>query len=104
MAALGDNQLREMICDENLPGVAYMLVWSELDEDSDGHNALSQVLFDHESVENPDDAPTRDLLGRAVRMGVFNCALRHSDVRNAIEDVLSGFSEDIEKKPWWKFW
>jgi len=104
LTTLNNDRLRKIICDEGLPGLTYMLVWGELDEDSEGHIALSKVLFDHESVVNPDDAPNRDLSDPSVRQGVFDCAMRYSNVRKAIESVLSEISADEGQRHWWKFW
>lgn len=90
---MDDEMLRQRVLDRQLPGVAYMLIWGELDEASEGCSALSRVIFDYESVSNPDDAPNRDLSDPAVRQGVLECALRHTDVRQACEKVLSEIVE-----------
>ena len=96
-------RLREIICDGGLPGVAYILVWSELDEESEGYEALSKVLFDHEAADNSENAPTRDLSDSAVRQAVFDCVSQHAEVREAFENVLT---ETLAqgKRPWWRFW
>jgi hypothetical protein len=104
MPILDDDRLREIVCDDGLPGITYILVWGELDEDSRGYKDLSQVLFGYEAGGNPDDAPSKDLSDPAVRQGVFDCALRHSDVRDALENVLSEISAVKRAKPWWRFW
>jgi hypothetical protein len=104
LTTLNHDRLRGVFCDEGLPGITYMFVWGKLDEGSEGHIAFSQVLFAHESVENPDDAPNRDLSDPSVRQGVFDCAMRYSDVRKAIESVLTEISASEAKRQWWKFW
>ena len=104
MNSADDEKLRESICDEELPGITFMLVWGELDEHSDGHRALSDVLFDHESVDNPDDAPNRDLSDPEVRRRVFECVMEYGDVRVALEKVLRAVDAADRKKPWWRFW
>jgi hypothetical protein len=73
-------RLLRLLLDARLPGVAYMLVWGELREGSDGYTALSDVLFE--------DELTRDLSQPSVRQGVYECALQYPDVRQACEKVL----------------
>lgn len=86
---MDDETLRQQILDDQLAGVAYMLIWGELSEESEGYGALSRVLFDYESVSDPEQATNRDLSDPNVRQGVLDCAMRYSDVRNACEKVLS---------------
>ena len=104
MNLIDAEKLREIICDDGLSGITYMLVWSELEERSDGHRALSDVLFDHESVDNPDDAPNRDLSDPEVRRRVFECMMEYPDVRAVAEKVIRGIAPGDRKKPWWQFW
>ena len=101
---LAPESFREALLDPRLPGVAYMLVWGELSEGSQGHLALSQVLFDCEAAPSPDDAPTRDLSDASVRQGVYDCAMRYPDVRQACEKVLGEIGAAKTSRPWWKFW
>ena len=81
-----------------------MLVWNELEEESAAHRALSQVLFAVESVNHPDDAPARDLSDEAVRRNLFACALKHPEVRTALEKVLEEIESADKPRAWWKFW
>jgi hypothetical protein len=91
---MDDEMLRQRVLDHRFPGGAFMFVWGELSEESEGYSALSQVLFDHESVSNPDDAPNRDLSDPAVRQGVLDCAMRYDDVRQACEKVICEITSD----------
>jgi hypothetical protein len=102
MPILDNEKLRQMVCDDGLPGITYMLVWSQLDEESEGYEALSKALFDHDSVADPDEAPNRDLSDPTVRRGVFDCVMHHADVRRAFERVLAEGRKG--QKPWWRFW
>jgi hypothetical protein len=104
LTTFNNDQLREKICNQHLPGVAYIFVCGKLDEHSESYTALSQVLFDYESAKNPDEVPTRDLSDPSVRQGVFDCAMRYSDVRKAFESMFTEISAIGMKRPWWKFW
>ena len=99
MVRVQPNELREFLLDENLPGIAYILLWEELDEESDGYGTLSKVLFDYESVDDPDIAPTRDLSDPKVRAGVADCAIKYPEVGKAVAQAIRR-----TRKPWWKFW
>jgi hypothetical protein len=101
---MDDEILRQKVLDPQLPGVAYMLIWGELSEESEGHRALSRVLFDEESVSSPEDAGNRDLSDPVVRQGVFDCARQFNDVRQACEKILSEITTARNRRPWWKFW
>jgi hypothetical protein len=104
MNPIDAEKLREIICDDGLAGITYMLVWGELDEDSEGYRALSDVLFDDESADNPDGAPSRDLSDPEVRRRVFECVMQYPDVRAAVERVLRDIAAGDRKKPWSQFW
>jgi hypothetical protein len=89
MAEFDAAQLRRTLCDAQLPGVVYMLIWSELDEDSDAYRALSDALFDHDADEDPDEAPARDLSDPSVRRRVADCAAEYPAIQAAALRVLS---------------
>jgi hypothetical protein len=104
MSRIDDETLREVLCNDVFPGIAYMLIWGELDKHSDGYRALSKVLFDDDFTRDPDNAPNRDFSDPEVRRGVFQCAMEHADVRAAVEKVLAEIAAGGRKKPWWRFW
>ena len=81
--------LRQILLDETTPGMLFMLIWSDLDENSDAYRALSEVLFDHAAVNNPDDAPTRDLSDPSLKRNVADCAARFPEVHAAAERVIN---------------
>jgi hypothetical protein len=74
-------------------------MWAELDENSEAHAALSDVLFDGEQASDPDNAPVRDLSDPKVRAGVVHCAMQYPEVAEAATKVF----REIQR-PWWKFW
>jgi hypothetical protein len=99
MAPVDPNELRKFLGDKELPGLTYILIWGELDEDSEGYTALSQVLFEQVAVGDPEVAPTRDLGDFKVRAGVVDCAIRYPEVGRATAKLMRRL-----RKPWWKFW
>jgi hypothetical protein len=99
MARADANELRDFLLDEHLPGAAYILIWGEVEEGTTGHSALSQVLFAQSAVDDPDDAPVRDLSDPRVRAGVVQCALTYPEVAAAATKLLRR-----SRKPWWRFW
>ena len=99
MVRVQPNELREFLSNKDLPGITYMLLWGELDEESEGYRSLSKVLFDYESVDDPDKAPNRDLSDLKVRAGVVDCAIRYPEVGQAAAQLMRRI-----QKPWWKFW
>ena len=99
MAPVDPNELRKFLGDNELPGITYMLIWAEVDEESEGYIALSEVLFDREAVDDPEDAPTRDLSDLKVRAGVIDCAIRYPEIGRATAKIMHRL-----RRPWWKLW
>jgi hypothetical protein len=99
MPSIDPHELRRFLLDENLPGTAYALIWADLDENTEAYAALSDVLFDRDKAEDPENAPARNLADPMVRAGVTDCAMRYPEVAAAAMKVL----RDI-RRPWWKFW
>ena len=89
---MSDEILGQIIINAKFSGIAYMFIWGELSEESEGYRALSEVLFDYETVADPENAPSRDLTDPNVRRGVLECAMRFDDVRQACEKVISELS------------
>jgi hypothetical protein len=55
-------------------------------------------------VQDPADAPNRDLSAPEVRRGVFQCVTEYPEVRAAAEKVVDAIAADHRKKPWWRVW
>lgn len=89
------DKLRKYLLNADLPGVAYMLIWGDLDEASEAYAELQDVLFDGPS----EDAPCRDLSDPKVRAGVTECALKYPEIAAAVRKQIRRLS-----RPWWKFW
>ena len=66
----------------------FMLIWSQLEEDSEAHRALSRVLFDEDAVDDADDAPCRDLSDLSLRLHVADCVARYPEIHAAAERVI----------------
>jgi hypothetical protein len=99
MARIDPNELRQFLLDERLPGIAYALIWGELEENSKAYAALSEVLFDCAAAKDANGAPLRDLSDPKVRAGVTDCAMRYPEVFEAAAKMM----RDV-RRPWWKFW
>jgi hypothetical protein len=99
MSTIEPSRLQQILRDDATPGVLYMLIWSELEEDTDAYRALSDVLFAHESVTDPDDAPARDLSDPTVRNGVADCAARFPEIHAAAERVIVEIDNDTTLSP-----
>jgi hypothetical protein len=104
MSKIDTNQLRALLSDENLPGTFYMLIWADVEENSEAYRALSDALFDHAAADDPDEAPARDLSDPSVRQRVVDCVLKYPEVRAATEQALRETFSQQAAKPWWKFW
>ena len=81
-------ELRQILLDEATPGMIFMLIWSELDEESEAYRALTEVLFDHDAVDDPEQAPNRDLSDPSVKTNVADCAARYPEIHAAAERVI----------------
>ena len=80
--------LKELVFHETFPGIAFILIWNELEENSQAALALEKVLFDLESADDPEQGPTRDLSDPHVKQGVLDCAMQFADVRRELEKIV----------------
>jgi hypothetical protein len=96
------SRLCEILLDENVPGMLFMLIWSEVDEESEGYRALSHVLFDEEEVDDESEGRCRDgsdpVRSPVMRRNVADCVERYSEVRLAAERVILEIeSKDLKR-------
>ena len=76
--------IRKVLCGDNFPALAYVLIWNELDENSESFRVLSRILFDHDAVDNPENAPIRTVTP-AIRSAVADCVLKYTEAYFATE-------------------
>ena len=93
MSQIEPSRLRQLLLDDRIPGMFFMLIWSQLEEDSEAYRALSKVLFDEDGIDNPDDAPSRDLSDLALRLHVADCVAKYPEIHAAAERVLCEIME-----------
>jgi hypothetical protein len=88
MSHIEPSRLRRFLLDDRISGILFMLIWSELEENSEAHRALSKVLFGEDGVDNPDDALRRDLSDLSKRLHVANCVAKYPEIYAAAERVI----------------
>ena len=85
----------------DLPFLVYMLIWGNVEEDSESRRALSEILFDDEACNEEGEATLRDLSDQTWRKAFADCALKHVEIQIATVEVAQEIQEHQDSyEPW----
>lgn len=91
-------EIRDLLLDEDLPWIAYMMIWSRLREGTEARRVVTDLFFDSEAPDDEGDATLRDLSDGSWRETFAAYSLKYRAIRIATVEVMREIYEHSETR------
>lgn len=91
-------EIHDLLQDEDLPWIAYMLIWGRLKEGTEARRVVTDLFFDSEAPGDTGDATLRDLSDGSWRKAFADYALKYVEIRIATVETMQEIYESSEAR------
>lgn len=96
LAAL--REMHDLLQGDDLPWMAYMLIWGRLKEGTEARRVVTDLFFDPETPDDKGEATLRDLSDGSWRKAFADYALQYAELRMATVEVMEEIYEANETR------